>query len=381
LAKQQVKDNDNDNAVCDVGSDAMTNYLSRIMNNSTITAPQYCVPNPLTHGGGLDTTTRCYYLFVPDCASGLTPLVMDMHAADSCPLLAASYDRWAETSMKNCFAIFWPIGITNSAISDNTCFHIPGGRDVVSTLYVTEPCCCHQGGNMLDNNATLDLLVVKTMIQDIFTEKRMEQQSNGVATMDAKRIYMAGHANGCMGALGMGVTYSDVVAAVCCHSGALLTPIPETYHPIPTWIVYGKLDHVVWPQLVEETATHYQYVHNCSCETDSVTTTTTQLDGGVMHSYCCCHDDDDETCIHNATTTTMMTLVALDHSGHFPFYRASESSPGAKMTEMDTTQMAWEFCSSHVKDHVPQGYSGQNIGISEVVPMILACLTTLLLAS
>jgi poly(3-hydroxybutyrate) depolymerase len=351
-----------EDVACDVGPDALTAYLSRIANDAAITAPQYCVPNPVD-GGGRD---RCYYLFVPECASGPTPLVMDMHGADACPLLAASYDHWAETAMKHCFAVFWPIGVTNPEIADTTCFHIPGGRNLSTTSFVTQPCCCHQNGAMLDNAATQDLLVVRTMIQDIFTEKRMDKQSDGTATMDATRIYMGGHANGCMGALGMGATYSDVVAAVCCHSGALLTQPPETYSPVPTWLVSGRRDQLVWPQLVDEASTYYMFVHNCS-EKARVT----PLDGGVMRSY--------ETCTNNAT----VTLVSLDNSGHFPFYRASESSPGASMTEMDTTQMAWEFCSSYAKDEIPGEFtrSGHQADLSWGDAIVLAGLTTLLLTS
>jgi poly(3-hydroxybutyrate) depolymerase len=326
------------NGACDVGPDALTGSLSRLL-RMTIKAPQYCIPNPVVGG-----RERCYYLFVPPCASGPTPLVMDMHGSQSCPLFSTFYDRWAETAVKHCFAVFWPIGVTDPEVADNACFNIPGGRALKSGLFVTEPCCCMKDDvPVLDSKdlAESDLLAVKNMILDIFLENRLDNQSNGNATMDATRVYMGGHSNGCMGALGMGAVYSDIVTAVCCHAGTLLTQPTATYTPIPTWIVHGKLDDMIWPQLGEETWSFYGKDLN-SCLT---TNTVTSMEGGgyVVQSH--------ENCMNNAT----VTLVSLSQGGHNPFLHAFEWSPGAISTTIDTTEMAWEFCSLYAKEATPLG--------------------------
>ena len=319
------------NVACDVGPDALTNFLFHITNE---TIPQYCIPNP---AGGRD---RCYYLFVPSCAVGPTALVMDLHGSHSCPLFSTLYDRWAETAIRHCFAIVWPVGVTDPEVADDSCFHIPGGRPLLTGLFITQSCCCAKQGQGLNDTATLDLVVLKTMMQDILWNKRMDQQSkNGTATMDATRVYMAGHSNGCMAALSMGAVHSDIVTAVCCHAGGLVTQPPVMYTPIPTWIVSGQRDTAVWPQFVEETWYYYgSYRHNCS-----ILDRETPLLQGVGIQY------SDENCTDNAT----VVWVSLNESGHIPFYNTFEVSPGASKTTIDTTAMAWEFCSSYAKDEIP----------------------------
>lgn len=327
------------NINCNVGPDALSARLSSTL-KKTIKAPQYCIPNPVE--GGQD---RCYYLLVPECAAGSVPLVMDMHGTDSCPLFSTYYDRWAGTAIKHCFAIFWPIGVTDPNVAQTSCFHFPGGHVVSTGLLPSQPrltskgCCCYHDDVLLDDFTTNDLLVVKSMIQDIFVKNRVDQQSGGNATMDGTRVYMAGHSNGCVGALSMSATYSDMVAAVCCHAGSLHTPPSPTYNPTPTWIVSGQLDDAVWHPLVVETWNYFgRTLHNCSHQTHTVTFP----DGtGVIHSH--------ENCKNNAT----VVMVSLNSSGHIPFYESFELSPGANRTQIDTTEMAWKFCSSYAKDEIP----------------------------
>ena len=333
------------NVACDVGPDALTNYLSRITNK---TIPQYCIPNPIA---GRD---RCYYLFVPSCAMGPTPLVMDLHGSHSCPLFSTLYDRWAETAIAHCFSVVWPVGVTDPEVADDSCFHVPGGRTLLTGLFVTQSCCCAKQGQGLNDTATFDHLVLKTMVQDIVWNKRVDQQSNGTASMDATRVYMAGHSNGCMAALSMGAMHSDIVTAVCCHAGGLVTKPLDTYTPIPTWIVSGQRDTAVWPQFVEDTWNYYgSYRHNCS-SLDKVTPL--QQGIGIQYSH--------ENCTNNAT----VIWVSLNESGHIPFYNAFEVSPGASKTTIDTTAMAWEFCSSYAKEEIPQELIQQQ----ETTPILMS---------
>merc|ERR1712134_181903 len=45
-------------------------------------------------------------------------------------------------------------------------------------------------------------------------------------------------------------------------------------------------------------------------------------------------------------------LLAMKDTGHIPYLRASEIGDAA--TAIDTTALAWEFCSSHTKSQIPE---------------------------
>lgn len=87
---------------------------------------------------------------------------------------------------------------------------------------------------MLDTDIVRDDLFLRTiasyLVQDV------PVATDGRVTIDTKRLYWSGHSNGCMMAQAMAMLHSDLVAAVACHSGALLTPPASDYQPRPQWV-------------------------------------------------------------------------------------------------------------------------------------------------
>jgi poly(3-hydroxybutyrate) depolymerase len=104
---------------------------------------------------------------------------------------------------------------------------------------------------MLRSIETQDMVVIHNMVQDIVFEKRVELLSNHSVQVDKTRIYMAGHSNGCIAALGMGAMFSNLVAAVCCHAAGSFVDVPPTYDPVPTWLAQGVKDDRIWYQFAE----------------------------------------------------------------------------------------------------------------------------------
>lgn len=68
--------------------------------------------------------------------------------------------------------------------------------------------------------------------------------TDGNVQIDTRRIYMTGHSNGCMVSLSVSMLY-NFTTAVACFSGALLTPNPENYKPLPFWFVHGADDDML----------------------------------------------------------------------------------------------------------------------------------------
>jgi poly(3-hydroxybutyrate) depolymerase len=320
------------NTFCDTGPDGMTNALAGpagITEGQPI--PRYCIQNPVSGG-----KQRCYYLFVPKCASGSTPLVVNMHGTSSCPVWSTYFDRWTETAVRHCFAVAYPIGVTDPDVSDYPCYSVPGGRNV-NDVFTTNDCCCSKDGGSLDPGETQDLVVIHNMVQDIVFQKRVDLLTNNTAQMDETRVYMAGHSNGCLAALGMGAVFSDLVAAVCCHAAGSFVRVPPNYDPIPTWIAQGVKDATIWYQFARETTQTYGWIHQCLNETETDVANGT----GVEYTQ------------YNCTNNASVTLLLLNESGHIPFLSLWEYSEGASPTTIDTTEMAWQFCSSYSKDEVP----------------------------
>jgi len=61
--------------------------------------------------------------------------------------------------------------------------------------------------------------------------------------IDTKRLYFAGHSNGCMMSQAMAALSSDLVAAVCCHASSLMVEPSDDYTPTSVHVVYGDLDY------------------------------------------------------------------------------------------------------------------------------------------
>jgi hypothetical protein len=74
-----------------------------------------------------------------------------------------------------------------------------------------------------------------------------------------------------------------------------------------------------------------------------------------------------------------VTLLLLKESGHIPFANAFEVSEGASQTKLDTTAMAWEFCSSFSKDDIPLSLQNKSAGV-RILSWKSGLATSLLLA-
>ena len=184
--------------------------------------------------------------------------------------------------------------------------------------------------------------------------------TNTTVQIDRARVYMAGHSNGCMTSLTMAALYSEEIAAVCCHAGALVTPIPAaSYSAVPVWMAHGMLDSTAMykgASLLDmgpfgnfgtwSTVDAMNYIadqNECAAEVhDDELYEEEEEDGaavGVGKVY-------KRT---NCTNTADVELVALYDVGHFPYSAAIIESFGETRATIDTTQLAWEFCSSHSK--------------------------------
>jgi poly(3-hydroxybutyrate) depolymerase len=360
---------------CDFSSDALTNEFGK-------TIPRTCINVPINDDGSTTTVLeRCYYTYVPDScivlaeaeiASSSTPkklpLVVDIHGMSSCPLFTAVYTGWMQKAEEECFVVVWPSG-KNIENVGGTCFNLPGllQSDDYGTVK-TIPCCClEEDSEGLPSKEPDDPLFVKMAIDSVADSF---QTRNNFLSIDRARVYMAGHSNGCMTSLAVAALYSDTIAAVCCHAGALVTPFPQDYTPVPIWLAHGMRDTAVpfegspnfppsglpdthpfrgispvegigfWS--MNETMDYLAHQNECLDETefDLVRTDRTGIVGKVFQRT---------NCKRNAT----VEIIALFESGHTPylvppFWEDMVLRDNEKLTTIDTTALAWEFCSSHV---------------------------------
>jgi len=354
------------------GPDALTEAYGKHI-------PQTCIDFPF----GTTTVKRCYYTYVPESCSDsdlsveplgqkkALPLVLDMHGHGGNPLDSAGYSGWMQQAEQHCFVVVWPAGISPSGNYDGSsgapCWNLPGllqkepedkttssddETDDVADVTTTVPCCCFDeeetvtGMPFPDHDDPLFLkTVVETVAQDF------ETNSTNAFSIDGDRVYMAGHSNGCMTSLAMAALHSDTVAAVCCHAGALITPFEDpSYSPVPIWMVVGVEDEVIpyhgrpilpntspfgtmgfWS--VPNTLEYLSHRNGCSeQENDVLLETNDTGNAGTVYRR--------KSCRNNAT----VEIVALDQVGHDPYLEGG--------TDIDTTAMAWEFCSAHVRSKV-----------------------------
>ena len=367
---------------CDIGPDALTNMFGIPINRTCID-----VPYNGDDDNDMITMERCYYTFVPEsCATTdvtKLPLVMDVHGFSSCPLYSAGYTGWLEKAIEECFVVVWPTG-TVGTIGTSSCFNLPGflrgqlttnndnddddddthnntdsdsdsdNNDVITTTITTPPCCC------IDENADElsipgeepnDPLFLRMAIESVIDSFGNE---NGMATgvsIDTSRIYMAGHSNGCIASLTMAALHSDLVTAVCCHAGTLVTPYPTEYTPVPTFMVHGMKDSTIpfdgatildFPPFGEigflsipDVANYIANKNNCDADIIEM-----DVSNGTGVSY------KRTNCTNNAD----VEIIALFEDGHFPYLTLGNGfDPAVQTTTIDTTSMAWEFCSSYSK--------------------------------
>mmetsp|Transcript_14810 Transcript_14810/g.22184 ORF Transcript_14810/g.22184 Transcript_14810/m.22184 type:complete len:398 (-) Transcript_14810:171-1364(-) len=335
------------NPDCDTGPDSITQY------SSFGEVPQVCVQATGQQGG-----ERCFYIYVPECAGEDSPLVFDIHGLDSCPLINTFYTGWMEKARDNCFVLLMPLGTVDPEISDGTCFSAPGGMPLEDgSSDVADDCCCNKNFKIIDTDVTNDADLMR-----LFAKTATEQLpvvTEGTVTIDTKRIYMAGHSNGCVASLSVAALHSDMVAAVCCHAGTAVTNFASDYSAVPIWMVSGEKD-TEWqayrPFLTfltpSEVSSSYADKNGCDA-----TETVTSVAGGSIKTR------------SNCDNGANVTAVSLTESGHRPYKGIDESSEGGSVTTLDTTEMAWEFCSSFSKSEAPV-LSGDNINYLTFSPTV-----------
>jgi len=350
---------------CEFGPDALTNEFGKSI-------PRTCIDVPVGDDGSTTAVQqRCYYTYVPDsdsCSSSpqKVPLVVDVHGVSGCPLSSANYTGWREKADEECFVVMWPSGEIDR-ISGESCFNTPGflKSDDFGTKgsndVITPPCCCGDDGVMIafmnSEEETDDPLFLKMAIDSVVESF---ESTNDALSIDVSRIYMAGHSNGCVMSLAMAALYSDTIAAVCCHAGALVTPFPEDYTPVPIWLVAGMLDLMtpyegspvpLWiPGIgklglwsMDQTMDYLAKQNDCSEEEENDFYDENELLVGTVFKRTDCR--------HNAS----IEVVALTEVGHTPYklsplieQRLTNMWDYCVPTKIDTTTLAWEFCSAHV---------------------------------
>jgi len=289
-------------------------------------------------------------VYVPDCAEADSPLVFDIHGYDSCPLFNTAYTGWMALARDNCFVLLMPLGTLDPEIAEGTCWSAPGGMPVGDGS-VSDGCCCNKDNVLTDPAVTNDADLMRIMAKT--ATEQIPVATGGKVTIDTKRIYMAGHSNGCLESLAVAALHSDMVAAVCCHAGVAVTDFAADYSAVPIWMVYGEKDdqwEVAGNNFPTPPAVYSSYADKNGCDAIE-TVTPVSVEGAEVGSV---------KTRSNCDNGADVTVVALTESGHYPYKGFDELTEGASSTTLDTTTMAWEFCSRFTKSEVPD-LSGANV--------------------
>jgi len=328
---------------CDTGPNALTTAYSKPI-------PQTCIEVPVGDEG--KNRKRCFYTYVPKTCSqqeiSEAPLVVDVHGMGSCPLWSAGYTGWMEKAEEECIVVMWPNGNENPMMP--RCFNTPGFLTSEEITGITSeddvtamPCCCLDDTTLMPRDEAMDPLFLKMAI-----DKVVEEQSKEDVVIDTNRIYMAGHSNGCMISLAMAALYSDTIAAVACHAGAVLTPFPEDYTPVPIMMIQGMKDDIVpydgkimldIPGLdplgflpMNQTITYLGNQNECTEDDFEDVFDEKGIVGRTFKKS-------------NCKGQANIEVVALFEAGHNPY----SSEVFGDHTTVDTTAMAWDFVSARSK--------------------------------
>jgi len=361
---------------------------------------------------------RSYYEYIPDKCANIAsiPLIVEFHGKGDCADSPSTYTGFMQKAERDCAAMVWPIGHQwqENNFTAN-CFNVPGGathekygkaplatyRGPYSgpvwlyphsnmTKVDTAPCCCEDVtyDNKPVNDHRLyqvpgteldDTIFAKSVITDV-----VERYKNSASSIDERRIYLAGHSNGCHMAHAMAAKHSDVVAAIACHAGQPLTPFPMDYTPVPMWRAHGMTDKVVL-----YTGENYEYYcgygfpcndggnppqyyplgnqypllanrgrWNVEVEVQYLG----DLNGCDPETIVSDQLDENEFIVGKVVTRTNcnnnadVTLVALTDTGHNP-YKFTQAQYLARTAEyffrstptLDTSEEAWNFLKSKIK--------------------------------
>jgi len=288
--------------------------------------------------GGDASGERCWLTYTPPAArlanNATTdhpgvPLVVDLHGFTSCAIYNTAYTGWKERAEADGFVVVYPQGTANSDVVDLSCFN--AGQ-----------CCCFKGFRRvddIDDVSFLRMLIADTMV-------------GSDVPVDPDRVYLSGHSNGCMMAQRTAAELSDLVAAVCCHSGinvaygaakdfpvgyggstSLLTIHGDADDTVP----YGRSEvfGLTYPGAEENIAL---WAEANKCNSGPVVVE----DGGgsfATHTYAGC----------GADGTAEVKLIQLYGVGHNPYKEVEGTTfpPEFFETDVDTTKLAQDFCFEH----------------------------------
>eukprot|EP00978_Attheya_sp_CCMP212_P002434 scaffold4964_cov47-Attheya_sp.AAC.2 len=156
---------------------------------------------------------RCWYTYMPPTTSRYydetedgtmgegAPLVLDLHGFNGCPLYQSRKTGWKELAQEKNFVVVWPLGTVD-------------GDRTLAPCWNAGTCCCFPTPNTNRYYPIDDVEFLRQVIANV-----VESSSVPINT---RRIYIAGHSNGCMMAQTLGVELRDVVAGIACHSGVLV---------------------------------------------------------------------------------------------------------------------------------------------------------------
>jgi polyhydroxybutyrate depolymerase len=318
------------------GPEAITSALPFLEPPLSGEVPQVCVQ--------VAGVLRCFYVLVPEGTTGEVPLVFDIHGTGSCPLFQVALTGWFQLAQANKFVVVFPLGVTDAAIVDNSCFALPGGL-VIGDIEASK-CCCTLGAdlNFIDENITMDTEFLRMAIEEVIAN--VGPATEGAVSIDRKKVFMAGQSNGCIASLAMAAMHSDLVTGVACHAGKSATPFAEDYVPVPTFIVHGLRDgELPYSKIVLADGTGVGFASTSDqfntiadrngCAEDILTELLPDGEGKVETRTGCTNNAD-------------VTLVTLDNAGHSPYLgveSGQELNPGSLPTTIDTSQLAWDFLS------------------------------------
>eukprot|EP00980_Cylindrotheca_fusiformis_P005385 scaffold1147_cov126-Cylindrotheca_fusiformis.AAC.3 len=319
-------------------------------------AEQTCIESPEFEG------ERCFYTLIPDCAGEDSPLVYDIHGADLCPFVSALYSGWREKAAEHCFVLVYPIGQMGPTAVDFNCWGIPGGLENDNGT-ASVSCCCAENSTpvVVPDEGPFLRQIAAVLSRDV------PIQTSGNVTIDTKRIYMAGHSNGCIASFYMAAQYSDMVAAVGCHAGTATAPFVESYSPRPIAMVHGTIDATLSYNRTSSSVGDAENV------TDGYDVSTLDL-FSALETYDIFSEINgcstfNETALSNGDNYTVtkfsslsctdnasVVMYAMENVGHFPFPAeafAYLNGPGSAPVVVDTTKWMWDFVKQYSLEEAP----------------------------
>ena len=224
---------------------------------------------------------------------------------------------------------------------------MPGGLLNQDGSKFSRPCCCSKGGIPVVTDGTAFLRQVAAV-----AARDVPEATSNSTTIDTKRIYMAGHSNGCIASITMATVNSDVVAAVGCHSGSAGTLFPASYNATPMAFVHGTADTLVPYDGGDFEFGAQEYLSIISKKNGCTESTETRTEGyeGTVNNFT-------EYRSTNCTRNADVVLYSLDNVGHHPYFISSQvlnlTEPGTARVEFDTTKLMWDFVKQYSLDTEP----------------------------